>query len=62
MSNMVNRIKYENDAISLLRGSNMAILSTLSKKFDEFPFGSFITYVTDQNTSIFIKLCFKFGF
>ncbi len=54
MSNMVNRIKYENDAISLLRGSNMAILSTLSKKFDEFPFGSFITYVTDQNRSIFI--------
>ena len=36
MSDMVNKIKYENDAVSLLRGSNMAILSTLSKKFDEF--------------------------
>ena len=51
---MSNKIKYDNDAISLLRGSNMAILSTLSKKFEEFPFGSFITYVTDQNRSIYI--------
>ena len=51
---MLNKIKYENDAISLLRGSNMAILSTLSKKFEEFPFGSFITYITDQNRSVYI--------
>ena len=46
--------KYENEAVNLMRSNNIAILSTLSKKFEEFPFGSFITYVTDQNRSFYI--------
>jgi len=50
----MKKIKYENEAVTLMRSNSIAILSTLSKKHDEFPFGSFITYVTDQNRSIYI--------
>jgi len=46
--------KYENEAVTLMRSNNVAVLSTLSKKFDDFPFGSFTTYITGQDRSIYI--------
>ena len=46
--------KYDLQAAELFRSSNEAILSTVSKKFDGFPFGSFITYVTGRNRSIYL--------
>ena len=46
--------KYESEAVTLMRANNVAVLSTLSKKYNNFPFGSFITYVTGQDRSIYI--------
>ena len=46
--------KFENDAVNLMRSQNVAVLSTLSKKYDDFPFGSFITYITGLDRSIYI--------
>ena len=46
--------KYDLQAAELFRSSNEAILSTVSKKFDGFPFGSYITYVTGRNRSIYL--------
>ena len=46
--------KYESEAVKLMRANNVAVLSTLSKKYNNFPFGSFITYVTGQDRSIYI--------
>ena len=46
--------KYENEAVTLMRSNNVAVLSTLSKKYDNFPFGSLITYITGQDRSIYI--------
>ena len=46
--------KYESEAVRLMRANNVAVLSTLSKKYNNFPFGSFITYVTGQDRSIYI--------
>ena len=46
--------KFENDAVNLMRSQNVAVLSTLSKKYDNFPFGSFITYITGLDRSIYI--------
>ena len=46
--------KYESEAVTLMRANTVAVLSTLSKKYNNFPFGSFITYVTGQDRSIYI--------
>ena len=46
--------KYDLQAAELFRSSNEAILSTVSKKFDGFPFGSYVTYVTGRNRSIYL--------
>ena len=46
--------KYDLQAAELFRSSNEAILSTVSKKFDGFPFGSYITYVTGRNRCIYL--------
>ena len=46
--------KYENEAVTLMRSNNVAVLSTFSKKYDDFPFGSFTTYITGQDRSIYI--------
>ena len=43
---MFKRKKYELDAVHLYRTTNAAILSTMSNKYEGYPFGSFITYVT----------------
>ena len=49
---MFNRKKYEIEAVNLYRSANTAVLSTMSKKYEGYPFGSFITYVTDHNRSL----------
>ena len=46
--------KYDLQAAELFRSSNEAILSTVSKKFDGFPFGSYVTYVSGLNRSIYL--------
>ena len=51
---MFNRKKYEQDAVNLYRSTNAAILSTMSKKYEGYPFGSFITYATDKSRTLFI--------
>ena len=45
---------YELHAAKLLRESNEGVLSTISKKFDGYPFGSFTTFTTDRDRSIII--------
>ena len=51
---MFKRKKYELDAVHLYRSTNAAILSTMSNKYEGYPFGSFITYVTDRNRTLFM--------
>ena len=46
--------QYELDAVNLFRSSNTAILSTLSKSTDGYPFGSFVTIVSHSNRELFI--------
>lgn len=45
---------YELHAAKLLREANEGVLSTISKKFDGYPFGSFTTFSTDRDRSIII--------
>ena len=45
---------YELHAAKLLREANEGVLSTISKKFDGYPFGSFTTFTTDRDRSIII--------
>ena len=52
MSNKLN--KFDLQAVHLFRSSDEAILSTISKKYDGYPFGSFVTYVTGVNREIYI--------
>ena len=51
---MFKRKKYELDAVHLYRTTNAAILSTMSNKYKGYPFGSFITYVTDRSRTLFM--------
>jgi putative heme iron utilization protein len=52
MTNNTNN--YEQHAVALLRSSDAAILSTLSRNFDNYPFGSFITFVSNTNRELFL--------
>tara|TARA_B100000575_G_scaffold294365_1_gene309865 strand:+ start:2430 stop:3161 length:732 start_codon:yes stop_codon:yes gene_type:complete len=45
---------YEKDALLLYRGSRSGILSTISKKYEGYPFGSFVTFVSCANRSLII--------
>ena len=45
---------YEKNAAVLLRESNEGVLSTMSKKFEGYPFGSFTTFATDRNRTVII--------
>ena len=38
--------ELENGAVTLYRESDNGILSTVSKKHDDYPFGSFVTYLS----------------
>ena len=44
--------KYENDAVRLMRESEIGILSTMSEKFSGYPFGSFVSYVSAKDRTI----------
>ena len=46
--------QYELDAVNLFRSSNAAILSTLSKSTDGYPFGSFVTFISHSNRELLI--------
>ena len=48
--------KYENDAVNLLRNSEEGILSTVSKLHNGYPFGSFVTFITDRARNIFFYI------
>ena len=47
---------YENDAINLYRSTDTGILSTISKKHNNYPFGSFVTYVTAGSRTSYLYL------
>jgi len=49
-----SKTNYELNAVNLFRSSNTAILSTLSKSTDDYPFGSFVTFVSNSNRELFI--------
>ena len=45
---------FECEAAKLLRTSSSGILSTISKSFRGYPFGSYVTYITGLDRSIYI--------
>ena len=54
---MKNNLKeYEKDAVSFYRSDKTAILSTLSNKHNGYPFGSFVTYVSGWDRTVFLYL------
>ena len=48
--------EHEKEAVSFFRSDKTAILSTISKKYDGYPFGSFVTYVSGWNRTVFLYL------
>ena len=48
--------KYDLEATTLFRSCNTGILSTISKKYEGYPFGSFITYVSGRSKIIYLYL------
>ena len=46
--------KYELNATTLLRSTNSGILSTISKAYRGYPFGSYVTFITGPDRSIYI--------
>ena len=48
--------EYNLQATSLFRTCKTGILSTMSKKYDGYPFGSFITYVSGRSKIIYLYL------
>ena len=46
----------ENNAVNLYRESDNGILSTVSKKHDDYPFGSFVTYVSGTSRTAYLYL------
>jgi len=49
-----SKADYELNAVALFRSSNTAVLSTLSKSTNDYPFGSFVTFVSNSNRDLFI--------
>ena len=48
--------KYEQNAINLLRNSNSALLSTISISVKDYPFGSYVSYVSGRDRTIYLYL------
>ena len=46
--------EYEKHAIDFLRNSSEGVLSTISVRNEGYPFGSFVTYITDVDRSVII--------
>ena len=49
-----NLAKYETEAVNLMRSSQLGILSTHSREFEGYPFGSYVTFITGPDRSIYI--------
>ena len=47
---------HEKEATAFYRSDKIAILSTISKQYDGYPFGSFVTYVSGWDRTIFLYL------
>ena len=45
-------IEYEQLAINLMRNCREGVLSTVSKKYEGYPFGSFVTFISGADRSI----------
>ena len=45
-------IEYEKLAINLMRNCREGVLSTVSKKYEGYPFGSFVTFISGADRSI----------
>ena len=48
-----NLAKYETEAVNLMRSSQFGILSTHSREFEGYPFGSFTTYASARSRMIY---------
>ena len=46
--------EYEKHAINLLRNSSEGVLSTISVRNEGYPYGSFVTYISDVDRSVVI--------
>ena len=49
-----SKAQYELDAVNLFRSSDTAVLSTLSKSSDNYPFGSFVTFASNGNRELIV--------
>ena len=47
---------YERNSMNLFRSSNFGILSTISKQIKDYPFGSFVTYVSSASRDVYLYL------
>ena len=47
---------YEFNAVKLFRSCDSAILSTVSVKYDGYPFGSFVTYMSGDCRTVYLYL------
>ena len=45
-------IEYEKLAINLMRNCSEGVLSTVSKKYEGYPFGSFVTFISGADRSL----------
>ncbi len=45
-------IEYEKLAVNLMRNCREGVLSTVSKKYEGYPFGSFVTFISGADRSI----------
>ena len=48
--------EYELNAVKLYRTSTTGILSTISKDYENYPFGSFITYLSGRSRTMYLYL------
>ena len=52
---MINKkAQYEINAVRLFRSSDTAVLSTISKSSDSYPFGSFVTFSSSTHRELVI--------
>ena len=54
MKKRLNEMDY--DAVKMYRNSSHGILSTMSKIFKNYPFGSFVTYVSSRPRTVYLYL------
>ena len=50
----ITKTEYEQAAVGLLRSSDTAVLSTISRSSDNYPFGSFITFASNTNRELLV--------